>query len=91
MNFVGFRVHSSDGFIARVFFDQGFVIVHYGGVGCFKTLNWLLHDSLYGFIGLFQSEQIKFYTMSILRPEDDSTHIEDIVFLYRYLFVDSAM
>jgi hypothetical protein len=29
--------------------------------------------------------------MSILRPEDNSTQMEDIVFLYRYLFVDSAM
>jgi len=32
MNFLGFRVHSSDGFIARVFFNQGFVLVQYGGV-----------------------------------------------------------
>ncbi|GMH05755.1 hypothetical protein Nepgr_007595 [Nepenthes gracilis] len=30
-----------------------------------------------------QSEKIKFYTMNVLRPEDSSTQVEDIVFLYR--------
>ncbi|XP_010545519.1 PREDICTED: DNA mismatch repair protein MSH5 isoform X3 [Tarenaya hassleriana] len=29
------------------------------------------------------SEKIKFYTMSVLRPETDSRSIEDIIFLYR--------
>ncbi|PKI77541.1 hypothetical protein CRG98_002147 [Punica granatum] len=33
---------------------------------------------------LLKSENIKFYTMSVLRPEDASADIEDIVFLYRY-------
>ncbi|KAL5583623.1 hypothetical protein UlMin_016065 [Ulmus minor] len=28
-------------------------------------------------------EQIKFYTMSVLRPDDNSTNADDIVFLYR--------
>lgn len=32
-----------------------------------------------------QSEKINFYTMSVLRPEESSMHVEDIVFLYRYL------
>ncbi|OWM85789.1 hypothetical protein CDL15_Pgr012039 [Punica granatum] len=32
---------------------------------------------------LLKSENIKFYTMSVLRPEDASADIEDIVFLYR--------
>ncbi|OWM67424.1 hypothetical protein CDL15_Pgr019884 [Punica granatum] len=32
---------------------------------------------------LLKSEKIKFYTMSVLRPEDASADIEDIVFLYR--------
>ncbi|GAB2277770.1 MutS protein msh5 [Dionaea muscipula] len=32
---------------------------------------------------LLQSEKIKFNTMSVLRPEDSSTQVEDIVFLYR--------
>ncbi|KAK7300056.1 hypothetical protein RJT34_10888 [Clitoria ternatea] len=41
-----------------------------------------LMDLLYG-SSLNKSEQIKYYTMSILRPEDNSTQIEDIVFLYR--------
>ncbi|KAK7276856.1 hypothetical protein RIF29_18002 [Crotalaria pallida] len=40
---------------------------------------------------LAKSEQIKFYTMSILRPDNNSGHIEDIVFLYRYLFLDFVM
>ncbi|KAJ4725114.1 DNA mismatch repair protein MSH5 [Melia azedarach] len=30
-----------------------------------------------------KSEKVKFYTMSVLRPENGSTNIEDIVFLYR--------
>ncbi|KAJ0101171.1 hypothetical protein Patl1_04166 [Pistacia atlantica] len=30
-----------------------------------------------------KSEKVKFYTMSVLRPENNSTNIEDIVFLYR--------
>ncbi|XVF77406.1 hypothetical protein PTKIN_Ptkin14bG0040500 [Pterospermum kingtungense] len=29
------------------------------------------------------SEKINFYTMSVLRPEDNSTNVEDIIFLYR--------
>ncbi|GAB2215856.1 hypothetical protein Droror1_Dr00020261 [Drosera rotundifolia] len=29
------------------------------------------------------SEKIKFYTMSVLRPEESSTQVEDMVFLYR--------
>ncbi|OWM70309.1 hypothetical protein CDL15_Pgr027210 [Punica granatum] len=33
---------------------------------------------------LLKSEKIKFYTMSVLRPEDASADIEDIVFLYQY-------
>ncbi|KAL2972959.1 hypothetical protein AAZX31_14G021500 [Glycine max] len=41
-----------------------------------------LMDLLHGH-SLTKSEQIKFYTMSILRPDGNSTHIEDIVFLYR--------
>ncbi|RDX94352.1 DNA mismatch repair protein MSH5, partial [Mucuna pruriens] len=41
-----------------------------------------LMDLLHGH-SLTKSEQIKFYTMSILRPDENSTHIEDIVFLYR--------
>ncbi|MED6134725.1 MutS protein msh5 [Stylosanthes scabra] len=41
-----------------------------------------LMDLLQGH-SLTQSEQISFHTMSILRPEDSSTCIEDIVFLYR--------
>ncbi|KAK7372012.1 hypothetical protein VNO80_05380 [Phaseolus coccineus] len=41
-----------------------------------------LMDLLHGH-SLTKSEQIKFYTMSILRPEDNSTYIDDIVFLYR--------
>lgn len=88
MNCVGFCVHSSDGFIAWMFFDQGFVLNHYGGVGSFQTK---LSDNKYSFFGLFQSEQIKCYTMSILGSDDNSPHIEDIIFLYRYLFVDFAM
>ena len=35
-----------------------------------------------------QCEKIKFYTMSVLRPEDNSAPVEDIVFLYRYLNTD---
>ncbi|KAF1868745.1 hypothetical protein Lal_00036183 [Lupinus albus] len=34
---------------------------------------------------LTKSEQIKFHTMSILRPDDNLAHIEDIVFLYRLI------
>lgn len=30
-----------------------------------------------------KSEKLKFYTMSVLRPENNSTDVEDIVFLYR--------
>ncbi|KAF3453432.1 hypothetical protein FNV43_RR03872 [Rhamnella rubrinervis] len=30
-----------------------------------------------------ESEKIKFYTMSVLRPDDSSTDTEDVVFLYR--------
>ncbi|KAH9803813.1 DNA mismatch repair protein MSH5 [Citrus sinensis] len=30
-----------------------------------------------------KSERLKFYTMSVLRPENNSTDVEDIVFLYR--------
>ncbi|MED6216164.1 MutS protein msh5 [Stylosanthes scabra] len=41
-----------------------------------------LMDLLQGH-SLTKSEQISFHTMSILRPEDSSTCIEDIVFLYR--------
>ncbi|XP_027368588.1 DNA mismatch repair protein MSH5 [Abrus precatorius] len=41
-----------------------------------------LMDLLHGH-SLTKSEQIKFYTMSILRPDNNSTYIEDIVFLYR--------
>ncbi|CAJ2633956.1 unnamed protein product [Trifolium pratense] len=41
-----------------------------------------LMDLLHG-CSLTKSEQIKFYTMSILRPEDISTQMENIVFLYR--------
>ncbi|KAK7320377.1 hypothetical protein VNO77_29795 [Canavalia gladiata] len=41
-----------------------------------------LMDLLHGH-SLTKSERIKFYTMSILRPDDNSTHIEDVVFLYR--------
>ncbi|KAE8125525.1 hypothetical protein FH972_020320 [Carpinus fangiana] len=32
---------------------------------------------------LVESEMIKFYTMSVLRPDNSSTNIDDIVFLYR--------
>ncbi|KAK4795156.1 hypothetical protein SAY86_013150 [Trapa natans] len=32
---------------------------------------------------LLESERIKFYNMSVLRPKDSSAEIEDIVFLYR--------
>ncbi|PIA36727.1 hypothetical protein AQUCO_03300143v1 [Aquilegia coerulea] len=32
---------------------------------------------------LVKSEKIKFYTMSVLRPDENSTDVEDIVFLYR--------
>uniref|UniRef100_A0A7N0T338 DNA mismatch repair protein MSH5 n=1 Tax=Kalanchoe fedtschenkoi TaxID=63787 RepID=A0A7N0T338_KALFE len=32
-----------------------------------------------------KSERIKFYTMSVLRPENHGTGVEDIVFLYRYV------
>ncbi|XP_059442632.1 DNA mismatch repair protein MSH5 isoform X1 [Corylus avellana] len=32
---------------------------------------------------LLESEMIKFYTMSVLRPDNSSTNIDDIVFLYR--------
>ncbi|KAG6637635.1 hypothetical protein CIPAW_11G191700 [Carya illinoinensis] len=32
-----------------------------------------------------KSEMINFYTMSVLRPDNNSTNIEDIVFLYRYI------
>jgi len=35
----------------------------------------------------FQSEMLNFYTMSVLRPDNNSTDIEDIVFLYRYIFL----
>nr|KYP73420.1 MutS protein isogeny 5 [Cajanus cajan] len=41
-----------------------------------------LMDLLHGH-SLTKSEQIKFYTMSILRPDDNSSRVEDIVFLYR--------
>ncbi|XWS11235.1 hypothetical protein CRYUN_Cryun38cG0066800 [Craigia yunnanensis] len=30
-----------------------------------------------------KSEKINFYTMSVLRPDDNSTNVEDIIFLYR--------
>ncbi|XP_022716883.1 DNA mismatch repair protein MSH5 [Durio zibethinus] len=30
-----------------------------------------------------KSEKIHFYTMSMLRPDDNSTNVEDIIFLYR--------
>ncbi|KOM46533.1 hypothetical protein LR48_Vigan07g023700 [Vigna angularis] len=43
-----------------------------------------LMDLLHGH-SLTKSEQIKFYTMSILRPDDNSTYIDDIVFLYRLI------
>jgi len=33
------------------------------------------------------SEMIKFYTMSVLEPDNSSTNIDDIVFLYRYVFI----
>ncbi|OVA07809.1 DNA mismatch repair protein MutS [Macleaya cordata] len=32
---------------------------------------------------LLKSEKIKFYTMSVLRPDNNCTDVEDIVFLYR--------
>ncbi|CAJ1971414.1 unnamed protein product [Sphenostylis stenocarpa] len=41
-----------------------------------------LMDLLHGH-SLTKSEQIKFYTMSMLRPDDNSTYIDEIVFLYR--------
>ncbi|KAA3452924.1 DNA mismatch repair protein MSH5 [Gossypium australe] len=31
-----------------------------------------------------KSEKINFYTMSVLRPDENSTNVEDIIFLYRY-------
>ncbi|KAK9269036.1 hypothetical protein L1049_000804 [Liquidambar formosana] len=34
-----------------------------------------------------KSEKIKFYTMSVLRPDNNCTDVEDIVFLYRYILV----
>ncbi|KAK6230239.1 hypothetical protein QUC31_001757 [Theobroma cacao] len=30
-----------------------------------------------------KSEKINFYTMSVLRPDDNATNVEDIIFLYR--------
>ncbi|XP_065862409.1 DNA mismatch repair protein MSH5 isoform X9 [Euphorbia lathyris] len=30
-----------------------------------------------------KSESVKFYSMSVLRPDEDTTNLEDIVFLYR--------
>ncbi|RYR00560.1 hypothetical protein Ahy_B07g088675 isoform B [Arachis hypogaea] len=41
-----------------------------------------LMDLLQGH-SLTKSQQISFHTMSILRPDDNSTFLEDIVFLYR--------
>ncbi|KAF2285735.1 hypothetical protein GH714_007517 [Hevea brasiliensis] len=38
-------------------------------------------------IYLPKSERVKFYTMSVLRPDNNSTDIEDIVFLYRYFSI----
>lgn len=35
----------------------------------------------------FQSDKVKFYTMSVLRPDNNSTDVEDIVFLYRYFSI----
>ncbi|KAJ6886477.1 ATP binding protein [Populus alba x Populus x berolinensis] len=32
-----------------------------------------------------KSEKVKFFTMSLLRPDNNSTDIKDIVFLYRYI------
>ncbi|XP_071727245.1 DNA mismatch repair protein MSH5-like [Rutidosis leptorrhynchoides] len=32
---------------------------------------------------LSQSDKVKYYTMSILRPDDNSENIDEIVFLYR--------
>lgn len=37
------------------------------------------------FFQLMQSENIKFYTMSILKPDNTSSSVDDIVFLYRYV------
>ncbi|PPR89148.1 hypothetical protein GOBAR_AA31540 [Gossypium barbadense] len=31
-----------------------------------------------------KSEKINFYTMSVLRPDENATNVEDIIFLYRY-------
>ncbi|XP_057540344.1 DNA mismatch repair protein MSH5 isoform X3 [Amaranthus tricolor] len=43
-------------------------------------LTEIFHESL-----LLKCEKIKFYTMSVLRPEDNSAPVEDIVFLYRLI------
>ncbi|KAH1063194.1 hypothetical protein J1N35_028181 [Gossypium stocksii] len=32
-----------------------------------------------------KSEKINFYTMSVLRPDENSTNVEDIIFLYRLI------
>ncbi|XWS09784.1 hypothetical protein CRYUN_Cryun39dG0019000 [Craigia yunnanensis] len=38
---------------------------------------------LFNEIYLPKSEKINFYTMSVLRPDDNSTNVEDVIFLYR--------
>ncbi|CAO2833577.1 unnamed protein product [Amaranthus hypochondriacus] len=43
-------------------------------------LTEIFHESL-----LPKCEKIKFYTMSVLRPEENSAPVEDIVFLYRLI------
>lgn len=49
-------------------------------------MKWFLaySESLSFFTFSFQSEKIKFYTMSVLRPDTESANMEEIVFLYRY-------
>lgn len=37
------------------------------------------------FVNNIQSDKIKFYTMSVLSPSNESTHAEEIVFLYRQI------
>lgn len=58
---------------------QGFCLSY-----CHFTVLKLRWQKFYDY---FQSEKLKFYTMSVLRPENNSTDVEDIVFLYRYIYI----
>lgn len=95
--FVGFCLHSFDWNIPWELAAKGFLYAKSSRITqimillLFFFFGWKggneciapLYNIYCYFSDLMQSEEIKFYTMSVLRPEQSSMLMEDIVFLYR--------